>query len=512
MNRMRTQTRALRFAFALCSTLVSIFRVARADVSVNGLFADHAVLQRDATVPIWGSAEPDEAITVTFRDQKATATADASGLWKVELKNLKPGEPATLTIVGKNVITVADVLVGDVWLCSGQSNMAFELRSAENSGTEITAANYPLIRHIRLKLKSAETPQKTLQGQWAVCSPATAKDFTAVGYFFAKEVQPASGVPIGLINCTWGGTSATAWMSKEALNSDPVCAAVLDQWAKTLAEYPAAKLRYTDKLAEWEKAQAAAKATGMPFNLRKPNPPPGLGDRNTPAGLFNGMISPLIPYSLKGIVWYQGEQDASKYAGYRHWFPAMITQWRRDFGQGDLPFLYVQLPNHNSEGANSMSWAFMRGVQAEALALPNTGMAVTIDVGDNDNVHPKRKEAVGHRLALIAEAKVYGMKVPYEGPIFDSATVEANAMIVRFKRGAEGLKARGETLREFQLAGADKQFRPAAAIIEGSTLRVTSLDVANPIAVRYAWRNGSEANLLNKDDLPAAPFRSDNWK
>ena len=224
------------------------------------------------------------------------------------------------------------------------------------------------------------------------------------------------------------------------------------------------------------------------------------------------MIAPLVPCAMKGILWYQGEQDASKFAGYRSWFPALITQWRRDFGQGDLPFLFVQLPNHNSEGANSLSWAGMRGVQAEALALPNTGMAVTIDVGENENVHPKKKQPVGHRLALIAKAKVYGIKVAFEGPVFAAVVADGGAMIVGFQRGAQGLAGKGGALREFQLAGEDRKWKRADAVIEGETLRVTSAEVPAPVAVRYAWRNGSEANLYNNDDLPAAPFRSDDWK
>lgn len=479
-----------------------------AEVKLSGLFSDHAVLQRGARTPVWGTADPGEKVTVTFREQRATATADERGEWRAELANLAVGEPAALTVAGTNTVTINDVLVGDVWLCSGQSNMAFALNAAEDAEREIAAANFPLIRHTRLPLRTAETPQRAVGGKWEVCTPETAKNFTAVGYFFAREIQADIGVPIGLINSTWGGTSATGWMSPEALACDP---AVTELWAKTLADFPAANRKYAEALAAWNAEEAAAKTAGEPFTKKKPNPPPGAGDRNTPGGLWNGMIAPLVPCALKGILWYQGEQDASKFAGYRRWFPALIAQWRRDFGQVDLPFLFVQLPNHNSEGANSLSWAGMRGVQAEALALPNTGMAVTIDVGEDENVHPKNKQPVGYRLALIAKAKVYGVPVPFEGPVFGAAAVEGGAMVVRFQRGAKGLAAKAGTLREFQLAGADRQWKPALAKIEGETLRVTSAEVPAPVAVRYAWRNGSEANLYNGDDLPAAPFRSDDW-
>lgn len=480
-----------------------------AEVKLSALFSDHVVLQRGARTPVWGTADPHEKVTVTFREQRATATADQHGEWKAELTNLAVGEAAALTVSGTNTVTINDVLVGDVWLCSGQSNMAFALNAAEDAEREMAAANFPLIRHMRLPLRTADTPQRTVGGKWEVCTPETAKNFTAVGYFFAKEIQTDIGVPIGLINSTWGGTGATSWMSPQALTCDP---AVTERWAQTLADFPEANRKYAEALGAWQVEDAAAKSAGAPFDKKKPNPPSGPGDRNTPGGLWNGMIAPLVPCAMKGILWYQGEQDASKFAGYRSWFPALIAQWRRDFGQGNLPFLFVQLPNHNSEGANSLSWAGMRGVQAEALVLPKTGMAVTIDVGENENVHPKKKQPVGHRLALIAKAKVYGIQVAFEGPVFGAAVAGGGAMIVRFQRGAQGLAGKSGALREFQLAGEDRKWKCADAVIEGETLRVTSAEVPAPVAVRYAWRNGSEANLYNSDDLPAAPFRSDDWK
>ncbi len=487
--------------------------VAPAHVQLNGLFADHMVLQREDADPVWGTADPGEGVAVSFRDQKVGTIADDHGNWRCDLKNLALGDPGTLTVTGKNTVVVNDVLVGDVWLCSGQSNMGFELNAVENAAAEIASAHRPQIRQVRMKLVTAGTPMTQTQtvAGWQVASPETVPQFSAVAYLFARDLQDAIHVPIGIVNSSWGGTGVNAWTSTDALAADPVCATVLKDWDKQMASYPAAKAAYDAKLADWEKQAAAAKAAGTPFTVKKPLPPPGPNDRNAPGGLFNGMIFPIMHFAYKGIVWYQGEQDASKYARYRSWFPVMIKQWRHDFGQGDLPFLFVQLPNHNSEGANSTSWAFMRGVQAEALSLPDTGMAVTIDVGEDLNVHPKKKQPVAQRLAWIAEAKVYGMNVPYEGPIFGSATVDGNAIIVHFKRGADGLKTKGDKLNEFTLAGDDRQFHPAGAVIDGDTLRVTSAQVPHPIAVRYAWRNGSSANLYNKDDLPAGPFRSDDW-
>jgi sialate O-acetylesterase len=501
------------FVAAVCFASVFPAAVSRAEVKLNGIFADHMVLQREEADPVWGTADPGEQVTVAFRDQKVSTAADEHGTWRCNLENLALGDPGTLTVRGKNTVAVNDVLVGDVWLCSGQSNMGFELNAAEKAATEIAAANHPQIRMFRMKLVTSPKPETATQpSSWQVCSPETAPHFSAVAYFFARDVQEAIHVPIGIVNSSWGGTGINAWTSTEGLESDPICAAALSDWDKQMAAYPGTYAAYEAKLADWQKRADAAKAAGTLFTIRKPAPPPGPGDRNTPAGLFNGMIHPIMHFAYKGIVWYQGEQDASKYARYRSWFPVMIKQWRHDFGQGDLPFLYVQLPNDNSEGAYSTSWAFMRGVQAEALSLPNTGMAVTIDVGEDANVHPKKKQPVGQRLAWIAEAKVYGMKVPYEGPIFKSATIDGDAMVVHFERGAEGLRMKGDKLNEFTVAGADKQFRPAQAVIDGQTIRVTSPDVPHPVAVRYAWRNGSSANLYNKDGLPAGPFRSDRWQ
>ena len=380
----------------------------RGEVKPNALFSDHVVVQRDVTLPVWGTANEGETVRVTFAGQTASTIAK-DGRWQVSLKPVPANtEGQNLTIVGENTVTIHDVLVGEVWLCSGQSNMGFQLNAVENAAGVAAAADLPLIREFHVYQRTVSEPQSALGGRWQVCGPASAPTFSAVAFFFARDLQPAIGVPVGLIHSSWGGTSITAWMSAVALASDPVCAAAGEKWAALMKQYPEAQAKYERDLAAWQQAQTQTQAAGTPFAEKKPNPPPGPGNPNTPCGLFNGMIAPLLPYPLKGIVWYQGEQDASNFASYRVWFPTMIRQWRRDFGRGDLPFLYVQLPNHNSDGANKLSWANMRGVQAEALALPATGMAVTIDVGEDTNVHPKRKEPVGHRLSLLAQALVYG--------------------------------------------------------------------------------------------------------
>jgi sialate O-acetylesterase len=492
----------------------------RADVSLAPLFTDHAVLQRDKPVPIWGRADAGEPITVTFHGQTVGATAASDGRWIVYLDALPASaEPAYLVVTGKNKIAVHDVLVGEVWLCSGQSNMEFAVRNptkaifrVANAEEEVAAANYPLIRQFKVALAESDAPTDAMDGSWAVCSPATAGEFTAVGYFFARDIYEKLHVPVGLINSTWGGTPIEAWMSPFALDSDPAFAAVRERWQKGLADYPAAEARFDTELAAWAKAAAEAKAAGKDLPAFGPKRPHGPGDRWTPTGLFNGMINPLLPYALRGVLWYQGESNALHPAEYHELFPAMITAWRKHFGQGDLPFYFVQLANYSYlKNASGVEWALIREGQAQALDLPQTAMAVAIDLGEHTNIHPRNKQEVGRRLALIAETRLYGIPGDDSGPMFAGATREGCAMLVHFTQANNGLIAHENPVQSLELAGADKVFHPAQGLIEGETLLVSSPDVKDPVAVRYAWSNDPEANLFNGAGLPAAPFRSDAW-
>ncbi len=498
--------------------------VTRADVSLAPLFSDHAVLQRDKPIPIWGRADAGEPITVTVHGQSVSTIAARVGRWIVYLDALPAStEPADLVVTGKNQIAVHDVLVGEVWLCSGQSNMEFAVRNpsgptyrVDNAEEEVAAANYPLIRHFKVKLKESDTPTDTMDGSWAVCSPDTVIQFTAVGYFFARDIYEKLHVPVGLINSTWGGTPVEAWMSPFALDSNPAFAFVHERWQKGLAEYPQKKAAYDAALPLWQKDLAAAKAAGTESEFRMLHPqlrlPHGPGDRWTPTGLFNGMINPLLPYALRGVLWYQGESNAIHPAEYHEFFPAMITAWRKHFGQGDLPFYFVQLASFSYlRNANGTEWALIREGQAQALALPQTAMAVAIDLGEHTNIHPRNKQEVGRRLALIAETHLYGIPGDDSGPMFAGATREGSALRVRFIHANNGLIAHETPVQSLELAGADKIFHPAQGLIEGETLLVGSPDVKDPVAVRYAWSNDPEANLFNGAGLPAAPFRSDAW-
>jgi len=503
---------------------VFLAAVTRADVSLAPLFSDHAVLQRDKPIPVWGHADAGEAVTVTFHGHTISTTAGSDGRWIACLDALPASaEPADLVVTGKNKIAVHDVLVGEVWLCSGQSNMEFVVGNppgatfrVDNADEEIAAANYPLIRHFKVKIAESDAPTENMNGSWAVCSPETVKLFTAVGYFFARDIYEKLHVPVGLINSTWGGTPVEAWMSPSALDSNPAFAFVRARWQKDVAEYPQRKAEYDAALPLWEKDFVAAKAAGKEAQLKifrlKPRPPHGPGDRWTPTGLFNSMINPLLPYALRGVLWYQGESNAPHPTEYHELFAALITAWRKHFGQGDLPFYFVQLANYSYlYNASGTEWALIREGQAQTLALPETAMAVAIDLGEHDNIHPRNKQEVGRRLALIAEARLYGIPGDDSGPMFACATREGNAMRVHFTHADNGLIAHENPVQSLELAGADKVFHPAQGRIEGETLLVSSPDVKDPVAVRYAWSNDPEANLFNGAGLPAAPFRSDMW-
>jgi sialate O-acetylesterase len=495
-----------------------------ADVVLAPLFTDHAVLQQGKAVPVWGRAAPNENVTVTFRDQTIHATAGKDGRWIVYLDPLKPGEPAELVVAGQNTIKLQDVGVGEVWVCSGQSNMEFrvwgppgDVYRVNNADEEVAAAHFPLIRQFKVERAVAAQPADTASGAWVVCSPETVGSFTAVGYFFARDFCQKLGVPIGLINCARGGTAIESWLSDYALRSQPAFAVVDQRWTEAMVDWPAKVAAYQATVAAQEKDDAAAKAAGpekyAEFLKNKPwlPPPPSPESPNAPRSLFNGMVNPLLPCALRGVLWYQGESNDSRPEEYRALFAAMITAWRAHWGQGDFPFYWVQLPNYNGGDPHATNWARLREAQAQALALPNTGMVVTIDIGEPDNVHPRNKQEVGRRLALIARHHLYDIPGDWSGPTFESATREGAAMRARFVHADGGLVAHNRPPAGFQIAGADRKFHPATARIERDTVIVSAPEAKEPVAVRYAWTNAPEANLFNGAGLPAAPFRSDDW-
>jgi sialate O-acetylesterase len=485
------------------------------DVTLSPLFGDHSVLQRGKSVSIWGRAAVGESVAVTFRDQTVKAIAGPDGRWMVRLKPLAAsGEPAELIAAGKNTVVARDVLVGDVWLASGQSNMELPVRRAGHREQEIASANFPLIREIRIQRAVAMTPADFVKtGGWLPASPKTVGDFSAVGYFFARDLHRALGVPIGIINSSWGGTAIEAWMSDDARRSTSLAARLDARWREAMREWPPARVAlYSERMAAWEKADARAEATGAPNPLPWPPPPASDDSPALPGGLFNAMIAPLEPEALSGILWYQGEQNVGHSGEYAELFTAMIRSWRSGWGQGDLPFYFVQIANFDpSDDRTGRNWARLREAQAQALALPATGMAVTIDIGDAKKIHPTNKQEVGRRLALIARARLYGFSDPFSGPEFLSATREGRAFRVRFKPAAVRLVARGKPAQALEVAGADRVFYPAEAEIDGDSLLVSSPSVPDPAAVRYAWTDAPSANLYDGAGLPVAPFRSDNW-
>ena len=668
---------------AVLFIIAGAFAVANADVKLPAVIGDTMVLQQGMAVPIWGWAAPGEQVTVAIAGQKQRATAGDDGRWMVKLVPMKAGGPLEMTIAGKNTITLKNVMAGEVWVCSGQSNMWFRVHSLKNATDEQAQANHPRIRLFTVPDTVALEPLKDTDSRWFECTPETAIDFSAVAYLFGRDLETDLDVPVGLVLTCWGGSQAHMWMSLDLLKSDPEFQPYLDRLAKTAA-MPASETsqaEYETKLAAWKKQTGGERdhkdpgisgaAAGWPapeldtadwepmelpenfekrgllidgavwfrkeveipqawqgkdlllhigpvddfdttfFNgtkvgsigketplfwdvpreyavpakLVKPGrnvvavrvfdhfgsggilpdirkvepkwyrvpmfistgkpadlaavsqdagtvildgqwkykvelelvqmPVPPLQPSLVPSGLFNGMIAPIVPYGIRGVLWYQGESNRDFAYEYRRHFPMMIKDWRRAWGQGDFPFMFVQLPNYlppKAEPEECMQ-AELREAQLMTLkSVPNTGMAVTIDVGEANDIHPANKHDVARRLLLVAEALVYGKDVVYSGPMYDSMKVEGGKIRLTFKQLGGGLAATGgAALRGFAIAGDDRKFVWATAEIDGDTVVVSSDKVQQPVAVRYAWADSPECNLYNKAGLPASPFRTDDW-
>jgi len=646
-------TRGLKHTIFLLVLLCAYSWPVLADPTLPGLFTDHMVLQQERAIPIWGWADPGERVVVTLGGQSRHAVASPDRRWNVLLSPMKAGGPFLMAVRGKKTVLIKDVMLGEVWVLSGQSNMTFALNNATGAETEIPKANYPEIRLFTVPQKSALHPQRDSPSSWEICTPETSREFSAVGYFFGRELHNRLGVPIGLIHSSWPGTGAEEWASLPSLHSDPQLAPILEGWqdapgeSKYLATH-AAEFRiefddfeflkrdsgpavpfsdfddgksrnalggswtYTWKTApntafqltqpgrrgsgygaqvsgkleagdsarlgasfspdlfpadlsayvairfycrgkgyfrfrslqptvtDWDDYSTSAfqatpdwqaitiwfkdlKQEGwgvtMPFTpqalsglaLEMVRAPEDIA--RPPAGLFNGMIAPLIPYSIRGAAWYQGEGNARKAYQYRRLLPAVIKGWREAWGEGDFQFLIVQLPNYGAHGvqADENAWAELREAQLMTLQVPNTGLAVTIDLGEGDDLHPHQKAEVGRRLALWALGTTYAEDVVYSGPLYDAMKLENGRIRISFKHLGGGLEARRGTLRGFAVAGADKRFHWAEAIIDGDTVVVSSPAVPDPVAVRYAWGGNPDCNLYNRNGLPASPFRTDDW-
>lgn len=493
--------------------------VAWCDVRLPGVFSDHMVLQSEAPLPVWGWAEPGEKVTVRLGEQIETATADAAGRWSLKLRPMNAGGPRELKVEAHNTVRVADVLLGEVWLCSGQSNMAMSVAASAHFDEERQAADYPPIRMFTVNRVAAQAPEENCDGDWKVCSPETVGGFSATAYFFGRRLHRQLGVPVGLINSSWGGTPVQAWTRLEDQQAVAKLEPMLANWQEQIAAFDAeaAKQAHEQQMAAWEKKVAEAKAAGRQ-PPRKPRPPvnPRFSPHR-PANLYNGMIAPLVPYALRGAIWYQGESNAGRYNAslYGLQLITMINNWRRVWNQGDFPFLWVQLPNYRSpqqQPVETSGWVIVQEQMLRTLAVPNTGMAVTIDVGEADDIHPKNKQDVGKRLALWALGTTYGKDLVYSGPLYRSASKHDGKTVVRFDHADGGLVAKGGgPLRGFAIAGPDREFVWAEARIDGHTVVVSSPQVQEPAAVRYAWASNPQGNLCNQAGLPASPFRTDDW-
>jgi sialate O-acetylesterase len=458
----------------------------RADVTLPSVIGSHMVLQRDTRCPIWGWADPNEMVTVAFGGQSHTTMAGADGSWSVRLRPLKANStPQTLTVRGKNTLTLDDVLVGEVWLCSGQSNMEWPVSASDNAQAEIAAADHPRIRHIKIPHRPSDKPEKNVPSDgWKATTPQSVPNFTAVGYYFARELVKQLDVPVGLIGSNWGGTRIEPWIPPQGFRS----VSALSDISSKLDTFPT---RVEKK------------------DPNDPNKTVSEINFQTPLALYNGMIAPLVPFAIRGGLWYQGESNNGEGMLYAEKMKALISGWRDLWQNPEMPFYYVQLAPFKY-GGNPENLAGIWDAQRVALAIPHTGMAVTTDIGNVADIHPRNKQEVGRRLALWALAKTYGKPIRvYSGPLYKSMKVEGNKIRISFDQAGGGLVSRdGKPLTHFTIAGADGKFVPAQAEIDGSTVVVSSPEVPNPVMVRFGWTQEAEPNFGNKEGLPASPFQA----
>jgi sialate O-acetylesterase len=519
-------------AFGITALILFATVSASANVTLPALLADHMVVQRGLPVHVWGIAAPHEPVTVTFRGETKSGTADDLGRWSISLSPGEAGGPFQLTIAAANTITLNDVLVGDVWVASGQSNMEFPMTGLDKAQEEIAAANFPKIRLFHVKHKTADYPLDNVEAkEWTACTPESVADSSAVAYFFARNLQQKLAVPIGVIESFWGGTPAESWTSLRALSADASLTPVFATRAKQLAAESTTELKQQQQDRAFQQAVAQAQAAGTPIPTRPWHPDFAWA----PGALYNGMIAPLTPFAIRGVIWYQGESNsgADRAPLYARLFQTLIRDWRHAWGEGDFPFLFVQIANWNASAEDI--WPDVRNAQRQALVLRNTGMVVTIDIGDPNNIHPKNKQDVGLRLSLAARAIAYGENIEYSGPLYRQVTPEEHALRVWFDH-AGGLFAKSPeaaagagsattgsaaippantapanaapAVTAFEIAGADGKYLPAEAKIEGASVIVSNPAVLAPVSVRYGWAASPNCNLFNREGLPASPFRA----
>ncbi len=500
--------------------LVAGVTTSLAELKLPSIFGSHMVLQRNHANPVWGKADPGAKVFVVIDGQTKSTKADAKGNWEVKLDPMKVGKPRKLVIESnKDRLQYDDVLVGEVWVCSGQSNMAWPVSVSNDADLEKLTAKYPNIRLISVPQVGTQEEQWDFKGQWDKCTPETVANFSAVGYYFGRTLHQSLDIPIGLIDNAWGGSAAEAWVKRSELEADPVFNDLVAKWEQTEKTYDWDKIKasYDKKLADWQVKYKEAKKKGAKLPNRPRAPRNVLAGQHRPGNLYAGVLKPTIGYGIRGAIWYQGESNAGRAYQYRHLFPKMIQHWRDEWKQGDFPFYWVQLADFRDEVTEpgDSSWGELREAQTMTMSkLKNTGEAVIIDAGEGRDIHPRNKQTVAKRLARWALAKDYGMKVPYQSPAYKSMEIKGNKALLSFDHV-------GSTLYTFDvrnpvgfaIAGADQKFVNANAKLVGKDkIEVWSDSVSKPVAVRYGWAENPVCNVQSREGLPMNPFRTDNWK
>lgn len=502
--------RNITFLLALIISLITGFKT-RADVRLPAIISDNMLLQQQTRVNIWGKADPRESIQIkpSWSSKPYTTVADKDGKWLIKITTPKATTNQSITIEGKNTIQINNILIGEVWLCSGQSNMDFPIAKSKgwrtgilNEEEEMKDADYPEIRlfHVTQKL-SPEKELEDCEGQWLVCNPENLKDFSAVAFIFGRELyKKLNNTPIGLIQSTWGGTHAESWTKMSVMENDPIYSELVKDFYTSRDNYPADLKKYEEDFKKYE----SEKQNGSIG--KAPKKPQGINHNKALSTLWNAMIYPLVPYTIKGSIWYQGESNSVRYQDYTHVFTNMINSWRSEWKQGDFPFYFVQIAPHYKQPPQ------IREAQLKTWqSVKKTGMVVITDGGDSTDIHPRNKELPGLRLAKWALVNDYGKNISYSGPLYRSMKIKGNSAVLSFDYTDKGLSSQGELLKGFMIAGSEHQFYPATATIKGNTVVVSSAEIDNPIAVRYGWDKFFRVNLYNGTGLPATPFRTDNW-
>ena len=480
-----------------------------AELKMSSVFGDHMVLQQKQPIHIWGWTAPDQKVSVAFASQTGVTTADKDGRFQLNMKPVAAGGPYTLTVRADETKTFQDVLVGEVWLCSGQSNMQFAVSSSNDPDLEVLTANYPNIRLISVPQVGTQEPQNDFNGEWTACTPETVGSFSAAGYFFGRQLHQTLDVPIGLIDNSWGGSACEAWIRRDLFTDKDLYGPLMDRWGKTEATYnhDVAVDAWKERVEKWK----VNRKGGQPRAPRNP-----LTGQHRPANLYNGVLKPILGYTIKGCIWYQGESNASRAYQYRSLFPLMIQSWRDEWAQGDFSFYWVQLADFKAEQSDpaDSDWAELREAQTMTMSkLANTGEAVILNLGEAADIHPKNKLDVAKRLARWALAKDYGIDVVCQSPLYKSLEVKGDRILVSFDHIGGGLDTFDVTAPiGFSIAGDDQEFVSASAkIVDRDTIEVWAEAVSSPVAVRYAWADNPVCNVQNREGLPVTPFRTDNW-